>query len=371
MAKQIKRVESKADLKQFVLFPWQVYRNNPYWVPPLIGEQMKFLDKDKGSFFEFGEAAYFMVYDGDRPLGRISAHVNRKYESYHDLNTGFVGFFEGENDPEACRLLLDSATPWLAEKGEKLILGPISFYVYDMSGMLYEGFDSMPVIMLPYNPPYYNDLLTRHGFSKAIDWYAFMVDKHAPLRPAYLRVRDRVLQQPDLIIEQLDMKLFPERVKQVGRIFSDAWLENWGHVPLTDMQLKELAAELKMVVVPELTYFAFYKGECIGFSLSLKDLNPALQKANGRLFPFGLIKILLAGRKIKRLRTIAMGVLKEHRHRGIDVAFYINTIENGGKMGYDESECSIIVETNQRMISALEDLSARRYKTYRFYEKAI
>lgn len=371
MAKQIKQIETKAELKKFVLFPWQIYRNNPYWVPPLIGDTMKFLDKDKGSFFEFGEAVYFMVYDGDKPLGRISAHINRQYETYHDTNTGFFGFFECENDPEACRLLVDAATAWLKEKGKTRILGPMCFSLYDLSSMLCEGFDSLPVVMLPYNPPYYNDLMVECGFSKAIDWYAFMVDKNVSLRPAYLRVRDRIMQQKDLSIIPLDMKDFPERVRQVGHIFSDAWMENWGHVPLTEKQLEELAAELKLVAVPELTYFAFYKGECIGFSLSIKDMNPALQKANGRLFPLGLIKILLAGRKVKRLRTIAMGVLKEHRHRGIDVAFYINTIENGTKMGYTESECSIIVETNQRMIGALEDLAARRYKTYRFYEKAI
>jgi hypothetical protein len=371
MAKQIKRIESKAELKKFVLFPWQIYHNNPYWVPPLIGDTMKFLDKDKGSFFEFGEAAYFMVYDGDKPLGRLSAHVNSQYETYHDKNTGFFGFFECENDPETCKLLVDAATSWLALKGKTRILGPMSFSLYDLSSMLYEGFDSMPVIMLPYNPPYYNDLMTKCGFSKAIDWFAFMVDKNVALRPAYLRVRDRIMRQEDLSIITMDMKKFPERVRQVGHIFSDAWMENWGHVPLTEKQLEELAAELKLVAVPELTYFAFYKGECIGFSLSIKDMNPALQKANGRLFPLGLVKILLAGRKVKRLRTIAMGVLKEHRHRGIDVAFYINTIEHGVKMGYEESECSIIVETNQRMIGALEDLAARRYKTYRFYEKAI
>ncbi|MDZ7347167.1 MAG: N-acetyltransferase, partial [candidate division KSB1 bacterium] len=143
------------------------------------------------------------------------------------------------------------------------------------------------------------------------------------------------------------------------------------HVPLTERQLADLAQELKFVVDPDLAYLAFIGDQCIGFSLTIKDINPALQKANGRLFPFGLLKILYHMRKIRRLRTLAMGVLKEHRHKGLDVLFYLNTIEEGIRKGYTESECSIIVETNQRMIRALEDLQAERYKTYRFYQKKL
>jgi hypothetical protein len=148
-------------------------------------------------------------------------------------------------------------------------------------------------------------------------------------------------------------------------------MENWGHVPLTPEQTDQFIEEMKLVVVPELTYIAFIQDQCVGMSLTLKDANPAIKKANGRLFPFGLIRILLEMKKITRLRTIAMGVLKEYRHRGIDIVFYLNTIEHGTGMGYTESECSVIVETNTRMIAALEDLHAKRYKTYRFYEKAI
>ena len=167
------------------------------------------------------------------------------------------------------------------------------------------------------------------------------------------------------------MKKLDEAVGYIGPIFKDAWMENWGHVPFTDGQLADLKEELKYVVEPDLTYLAFLENQCVGFSLSAKDANPALKKANGRLFPFGLFKIMLAMKKIKRLRTIAMGVLKEHRHKGLDTLFYLNTIEEGIKLGYTESECSLIVETNQRMIGALEHLDAERYKTYRFYQKEL
>jgi len=312
-----------------------------------------------------------LAYLNGQVVGRMSAHISRQYERYHDNETGFFGYFECIPNLQVAQALLAAGEGWLRSQGKSRIIGPMSFTIYDISGMLMEGFDSTPVILTSYNPPYYNDLMVQAGYHKAIDWYAFLVRKTSTLRPGLQRIAKRVMQQEGLEIQTLDMKNFQERVQQVGHIFAEAWMENWGHVPLTEGQINDLAEELKMVIVPELTYFAMYHGECIGFSLSIKDLNPALQKANGRLFPFGLLKILWAGRKVKRLRTIAMGVLKEHRHRGIDIAFYMKTIENGLHLGFEDSECSIIVESNQRMIGALEDLSAERYKTYRFYEKKL
>ena len=368
---QIKGIGNRKELKDFVTFPWIIYRDDPFWVPPIISDRMKFLDKNKGAYFTLGEAEHFMAFDGDHPVGRISAHINSQYEKYHDRETGFFGFFESINNPLVARALLEGAETWLRGKGKTRILGPMNFTIYDDSGMLYEGFDSLPVVLLAYNPSYYNDLLVDAGYKKAIDWYAFMVDKQAPIDAKLYKIRDRVLRQKDLKIITADMKKLKEQAQYVGQIFNEAWMENWGHVPLTNEQLDHFVEELKLVIVPELTYLAFIKDKCVGMSLTLKDANPAVKKANGRLFPFGLFKIMREMKKIKRLRTIAMGVLKEYRHRGIDLAFYLNTIEQGTKMGFTESECSTIVETNTRMIGALEDLYARKYKTYRFYEKSI
>lgn len=363
-------VRSRTELKTFVKLPWTVYRDNPYWVPPLIHDQMNFLDQKKGAFFEFGEAELFLAFDGDQPVGRISAHVNHQYEKYREGQTGFFGFFECINDAAVAQALFASAEEWLRRHGKTRAEGPFNFTLYDASGLLVEGFDSLPVVMLSYNPPYYHDLLVRGGYDKAIDWYAFMVRDTVKLRPSFARIRERILRQ-GIRIETLDLKKLDVAVRHIGEIFNEAWNENWGHVPLTARQLHDLAEELKFVVEPELTYMAFLGDRCIGFSLSVKDAHPALQKANGRLLPFGLVKILWNMRKIHRLRTVAMGVLREHRHRGLDILFYLNTIEEGLKRGYRESECSIIVETNTRMINALEDLQAERYKTYRFYQKNL
>jgi hypothetical protein len=368
---RIERVQDRKGFKQFVKFPWKIYKDNPYWIPPLISDEMKFLDKQKGIFFHVGEAEYFLAFKGRELVGRISAHIDHHYEKYQDTDTGFFGFFECIEDQDVANALFAQACEWVRSKNKKKILGPNSFTVYDASGMLLRGFDSSPVILLPYNQSYYNDLVTGAGFGKAVDWYAFMVSKNIRIKDTFYKIRDRVNRTANLTIETLDMKRLDYYVGLIGKIFSEAWMENWGHVPLTEYQLEHLVEELRYVVIPELTYIAFLNGKCIGFSLSIKDANPAIKKANGHLFPFGLLKMLLAMRQVKRLRTIAMGVLKEYRHKGLDITFYLNTIENGAKMGFMESECSVIVETNDRMISALEDLNADRYKTYRFYEKNL
>jgi hypothetical protein len=371
MAYKVEEISSGAGLKKFIKLPWKIYYGDPNWVPPLIVSEKEMLDKEKGPFFANGLAKYFMVSDDDDvPVGRISAHVNHQYEKYRDNKTGFFGFFESIEDQKVADLLFDAAGNWLQQQGKSRILGPMSFGMYDISGLLIEGF-TPPVVMTAYNPPYYQRLLEQAGFKKAIDWYAFLVSKENEINPVLRKVRDRVKRQKKILIRPINLKKLDEEVNHIQKIFTDAWMENWQHVPFTEEELHHLKSELKQIVVKQVTELAFYEGDCIGFSLSIKDANQALKAANGRLFPFGLLKILWHMRKINRMRTIAMGVLKEHRHRGIDIAFYIDTIEKGTNLGYMDSECSIIVESNERMIKALEDLSARKHKTFRFFEKNI
>ncbi len=371
MSITVTKVQSKKELKKFVRLPWQIYKNDPYWVPPLINDKMKFLDKKRGVFFEFGEAEYFLAYKNGQLAGRIDAHVDHQYEKYHDMDTGFFGFFECINDQEVANALFEAAEDWVSKKGKTKILGPESFTIYDETAMLYDGFDSSPVILLTYNPPYYNDLVTGHGFEKAIDWYAFVLRRDVKPKASMYRVRDRVLKQHNVAIKPLTKKEINKRLEQIKVIFKDAWRENWGHTPLTERQYEHLASELKLVVKPEMTYFAEVGDKTVGFILTILDANQAIKRANGRLFPFGLIKIMLGLKKIKHIRILAMGVLEEYRNRGLDVAFYLETIDTGMRLGLEECECSMIVETNELMIHALEKTGAKKYKTYRIYQKSI
>jgi GNAT superfamily N-acetyltransferase len=364
-------VHTRKQLKEFVRFPWKIYDGNPYWVPPLIRDKMKFLDKKKGVFFEFGEAEYYLAYKNGELSGRIDAHIDHQYERYHDKETGFFGFFECVNDQEVSDSLFQAAEEWLRNKKKTKLLGPECFTIYDETAMLYEGYDSVPTILLPYNPPYYHELVKNFGYRKAIDWYAFWAPKDVKPDAVLFRVRERVLGKNNIRIVPLDMKKYEKRVEEVKVIFRDAWMDNWGHTPLTERQFELLAKELKLVLKPELTYFAEVDGKAVGVIITILDANEALKRANGRLFPFGLFKILLALKRCKRLRVLIMGVLEEYRNRGLDIVFYLDTMDNGCALGFEGADCSLIVETNERMIRALEEFGARRYKTYRLYEKNL
>lgn len=369
MSIAIKTVKTKQDLKRFVRFPWTIYKHDPHWVPPIISDQTKFLNA--GPFLEIGERELFLAEKDGKLAGRISAQVNHQHEERWDKETGFFGFFESVNDVEVAKALFSAAEAWLKGRGKTKILGPESFSIYDECALLVDGFDDDPVLLLAYNPRYYENLILSCGFKKTVDWYAYMGDEAVAIPEVMRKIRDRLLRGGEVQIKSLDRKDFKRRALEVKEIFNEAWGENWGHLPFTEKQFKYLFAEMNRIAVPELTYFAEVGGKTIGFSLTIKDANQALKKANGRLFPFGLLKILRGLKKVTRLRTIVMGVLKEYRNRGIETAFYINTIETGRKMGYTDSECSMVVETNTRMLKALEAIGARRYKTYRLFEKTI
>jgi len=367
----IRRVETKEDLRRFILLPWRIYKGYPHWVPPLISEQKFILNKEKGPFFEIGEAEYFLAFRGKEPAGRISAHVNRQWNERYQDRKGFFGFFESTEDPEVACGLLGAAEDWLRKKERTSILGPMSFSIYDELGLLLDAFDQDPVVLLPYNPPYYVDLIESLGFKKAIDWYAYLMTDQSPVNPVLFQVRDRVCRRNGLVIRHANLKRFREEAARAKEIFNEAWFENWGHLPFTDKQFDHLAKGLKMILDERLLFFGEIQEKPIGVCVSIPDANQAVKRANGRLLPFGWYHIWAGLKKVKKLRTIIMGVKKEHRHTGIDVAFYVETIEKGLAAGYTESECSLVAETNTWMQKALQTMGAKIYKTYRLYEKPL
>jgi len=370
---EIKAVTGRKMMKQFIMLPWTagIYKNDPCWIPPIIHDQKKLFNRKKGYFFEIGEAEYFLAFKHGIPVGRISAHVNHLYEEKYDMETGFFGFYESVNDIEVARALFSAAEKWLKEKGKTKMNGPQSFSIYDSVGFVVEGHDVMPVVGLLHFARYYRDLAEACGFSKCIDWYCFLVKKIEDYKPYLKDIRENIMKDMDITYVITERKDLKRRAKDLREIFNTAWEGNWGHLPLTEKQFGMLYDELKMVYIPELTIFAEKQGETIGFILSLPDINPQLRILNGHLYPWRLLRFFLNAKKTKKIRTIIMGVLPEYRGQKIDDVFYLRTIEDGIAMGFTESDCSLIVETNKKMIGALKPLKAERYKTYRIYEKDI
>ncbi len=367
-------VNTHRERLSFIKMPWQIYQNEPHWVPPLIFDQMEFLDPKKGVFYEYGEVSLFLALRNGKAVGRISSHINPRYEEIYKSGKGFFGFFECEDNLETARALFNAAENNLRLKGNKLIEGPFSFSTYDEMGVLVDGFDSDPYVMNMHNPAYYQKLIEACGFEKSVDWYAFRgrrgkTDRNIDQR--YYKVRERLLKNPSIKIRSLgktrDMNKEADIVKG---IFHKAWDQNWGHIALTDREWTRFKNGLIGMVIKPMTFIAEVDGKPAGFALSIYDANQAVKKMNGRLFPFGFLHLLQLN-KTDRFRLILMGVLEEYRNLGLEIAMYLNIIDKGIKNGFSEVEMSNIVETNKRMMDSLNNLDIERYKTYRIFIKKI
>jgi GNAT superfamily N-acetyltransferase len=372
---EIRRVRTPRDRAAFVKMAWPIYRDDPHWVPPLIGDMTTFLDPKKGVFFEHGEAELFLAYRGDRPVGRISAHTNRRHDEYFGAGKGFVGFFECENDLEASGALFAAAANWLREKGRTSAEGPMSFGVYDELGVLVQGFDTDPYVLTSHNPPYYQRLFEQAGWEKSIDWYAFRGQASTfqeKLDPRYFSLAQRVLRRDGIRVRCIDVRHHLDREARIVQdIFATAWSRNWGHVPLSDKEFGRLKEGVRQFVVEELSFIIELGGKPIAFALSLYDANQAVKRVNGRLFPFGFITLLATLKRTKRFRLILMGVLEEYRRQGLEVAMYAHVIEEGIRRGFQEAEMSMIVESNEPMINSIQRMPVERYRTWRIYRKDL
>jgi hypothetical protein len=372
---EVMKVEGKRMMKEFIMLPWSagIYKDDPAWVPPLIGDQMKMFDRDKGYFFEVGDAEFFLAYHSGVPVGRITAQVNWLYEEKYDRETGFFGFYESVNDIDVARALFDTAAGWLMNKGKSVMNGPQSFSIYDSVGFEVEGLNRMPTVGIFHFAPYYRELAEACGFAKCVDWHCFLVerihyDKHAP----YLdEVRETLLKGTDVEFKSLGRDDVMRRVREVQEIFNRSWEGNWGHLPLTDKQMDMIFRGLRMFIIPDFALFAEKDGKTVGFMISVPDVNPALRILDGRLYPWRVIKFLRKVKRTKRVRSIIMGVLPEYRGQHIDDIFYLKSIEAGLRLDIWESDCSMIVETNKKMLNALKPFTPNPYKTYRIYQRPI
>ncbi len=368
----IREVHTAKDLKTFTLLPWKVYQGDPYWVPPLIGETMKLLDKKKSPFFDFGEAGYFLAYRDHQPVGRITAHINHRHNQTHQVKEGFFGFYECLNDEEAAVALLGAAEDWVRQKGMTKIIGPESFSIYDETCFLADGWEALPripAVMTTYTPPYYLEHMHKAGLAKEIDWYAFVVQKGTRVKPVFLKMKDRLHDRYGFIFRNIDFKHLDQELPKIKHIFDHAWAENWGHFPLTDRQFDFFKEALQAIADPRLCWIVEDKDQPVGCIVNLPDINPAVQKMNGRLLPWGWWHFLQGRKQSKGLRTFLAGVDQGYRHKGVDIAMIAETITQGVKLGYEWSECSLIVENNHRMIEPVKKWGGELTKTWRLFSK--
>jgi GNAT superfamily N-acetyltransferase len=362
-------VRDPKEHREFLAFPYRLYREDPYWVAPLWIAQRELFDTAKHPFWGHAELERFVARNAaGQTVGRIAAIVDRNFNEFHQEQAGFFGFLETINDLEVLQALLEAAGNWLRARGARLIQGPMNPSTNYECGLLVDGFDFSPWVMMPYNPPYYAELIEQTGLRRAKNLYAYYLNTEIVTLAKVERVADRVMRASDLRIRPMRMGDFQAEAARAWEIYNSAWSRNWGFTPMSREEFLYLARDMKPIADPELVRFGEVGGQPVGFVLALPDINRALKYARGRLFPLGLLKIMYHKRTIRGMRVITLGVLERYRTAGVAAGLLIEIIRHGIRRGYWEAELSWVLEDNVLMKRPLEVLSARRYKTYRIYE---
>ena len=369
---RIEAVTNRKALMEFIRLPWRIYRGIPQWVPPLIMDQKTLLSRTRNPFFQHADVEYFLARRNGQAVGRIAAIVNRAYVEFQGEQVGFFGFLETVDDSAVAAALFDAAAEWLRARGMGIMRGPTNPSTNDTLGLLVDAFDSPPMVMMPYNPPYYPPIYEACGMIRSKDLYAYWLEEDMLRLERVGRLGDLVQRRHNVTIRRADMKRVGREVELIKGIYNDAWTRNWAFVPWTDAEFEHLGRELKPVAEPDLVLFAYKDGEPVGFALSLPDVHQALIKVrSGRLLPFGLPKLLWYSRKISQVRVMALGIRHRYRGMGIDAVLYHQTFRNATAHGMGRGECSWVLEDNAPMRNALEKMGARIYKTYRMYDRAL
>jgi GNAT superfamily N-acetyltransferase len=380
-------VETPADLKTFLRFPWTVYKDDPYWVPPLVSMQRHKLDKRKNPTWQHMEGDYFLARRGDQPVGTIAAFINHRHNEFQGEHIGFFGMFEVFDDQEAANALLETAAGYVRERGYDAIRGPASFSTNDECGILVEGFGQVPAVLTPYNPPYYQRLLDHApGYAPVMD----LLNYHFTLRDFHtsksleqsLRVTRKNNERRKIVVRSLERRRMRAELSMLKDIYNSAWEKNWGFVPLSEAELDEMVQSLGQFVEPRLVLFATVAGKPAAFLLAMPDLNEALHPAYprpGKPEIFCLAQAVWHWKlrpKITRIRIALLGVDQGYRGIGVEAALFARLFEvfqelTQEKPRWQAADAGWVLETNEPMNRLVQALGGKPYKRFRFYERAL
>ena len=366
----IQPVETRSQQKRFICLPWRIYQNDPCWMPPLIMSQEELLGFRPHPFYERSKSRSFLVTRGGRDVGRITAIVNAGHIERYNEQRGFFGFFECDDDTAASRALFQAAGDWLHAQGMTSIRGPANPSLNYECGLLIEGFDTPPFFMMTHNRPWYPHLVEDAGFGKIEDMYAFWgaVSMLGTLDPKLTTMVAGVKERFGVTVRPLDRSRFAEEVRMFLQIYNESLGGTWGFVPLTEHEVDHMAASLKFLIAPELALVAEINGKPVGAVFCLLDYNPRIKAIDGRLFPFGFLRLLWNKKAIKRLRAISTNVVPEYQAWGIGLVLMSGLYERFIKWGLEEVEFSWVLESNYLSRRTLERGGAIVTKKYRMYQ---
>lgn len=364
---------------EFLEFPYSLYKDEPMWRAPLRFERKEQFSPKKNPTLNSISRQLFLAKHAGEIVGRIAAFINHAHQSHHNDGAGHFGYFDCEADPEVGAALLKSAQEWLIAQGCKKMVGPAQWSVNEECGLLIDGFDTPPVVMMPYGRADYQAMFETAGFSKATDMYAFQADLNAGYpRPKQTQMMMRLAQRdPDIVVRPMHSRNFMDEVQLVMDIFNDAWSENWGFVPFSPEQIEHMAKEIRPLMFKEGLWVGEIQGEPVAYIWMIPDLNEAVAGLDGKLLPFGWATLVnrLKIKGVKQARIPLMGLRKEwhNTRKGLAIVAQLceSVFEAGRKKGFTHCELSWILEDNAAMVRICEQASAKAYKTYRMYEKAL
>ncbi|RVU01060.1 hypothetical protein EOD41_10620 [Mucilaginibacter limnophilus] len=369
---QIVPVKSKKELAAFIDFPHELHKNDPNYVPELFIAQRDLLTTHP--FYKHSTLQAFLAYNGDKIVGRIAAVWNTNHNTFNNVSDGFFGFFDCVNDQATANSLFESAKNWLKEKGATKLVGPANPSTNETCGLLVKGFNKPPVVMMPYNPEYYVELLERAGFTKQVDLFAYSWTGQQ-YNDKSLQLLDKLQQRltrSDIIIRKINLKKFKEEAAALREVYNTAWDKNLGFFPMTNEEFDYTAKDLKMILDPDFCVLAEQNGKIVGFGVAIPDINQILKTIKkGRLLPTGIFKLLLNKSKIRGIRIMLLGVVEGYRKMGIEACLYGNIIKEYRRKNLDYAEASWTLEHNDMVNRAIEAIGGDQYKTYRIYEKTI
>ena len=370
-ALSIRPVTSRRDLNAFIELPYRLRKDDPNWVPPLRFERRQLLDRSKNPWFEHSEAELMLAERNGRVVGRVSAHIDHRWDEFQGGNDGMFGFIDAEDDGEVFEALIDAAARWLRERGRTRMLGPMDFTMNDECGVLIEGYDEPSMILEPWHPPYYAERLEAAGLEKEIDllmwalWFGQLkegTEFHPMIHKAAAYSREKGVE-----VRNMRRRDMAAEVTRFMEVYNEAWGRNWGFVPITEAEVEFQAKNLKPVLDENWAMIAEKDGEVIGAALTLPDVEQALAKMNGRLLPFGWWHFLRRRSYIDRVRVFALGVKREYQHLGVAAALYERHMEMAQEVGPLGGHMGWILETNNSMNRAMEGMGGTVVQKYRIY----
>lgn len=363
-------------LDDFIRLQDRVYREDGAYIAPLEFDLRNRLNPRKNPYFDHAEAIFFTAWRDGQCVGRCSAQVDRAHLEIHQDETGFFGFFDTIDDQEVAEALIEAASGWLRSRGMKKIRGPYSLSINDEVGVLVDGFEHPPSIMMTHARPYQHQLLEAMGFEKAKDLYAWHYVVEEPPERAK-RAHAQICAMPEVSFRSVDRKKMDEEVQIILEIFNDAWSENWGFVPLSKAEVKKMAEDLVLILDPNIAFFVELEGRPVAVCLALPNLNEAIRDLNGKLLPFGFLKLLyrLKVKRVRSARLVILGIRRElrgvKRYGGLSTAMYVELVRRGARAGYETCELGWTLEDNRLINLGIKAMRGKIYKTYRIYEKSL